>query len=188
MTLSRRARSQRGVLLDGKAAETVDFTRMQPAGCHLPPGRNYSDDGLPTPGETGSRGLTGSPRPLYSAGFATPAYSPNAASPCGGIGRRARLKIEFRKECWFDSGQGHQAAPLRSYSTQRRWRFERAWAVFYPKSRKLAPSPLRTQRHQRPRQANTLKAIQSLAFTAPPVRCAVGGDQWLTRRSCQPWL
>jgi hypothetical protein len=29
-------------------------------------------------------------------------------SPCGGIGRRARLKIEFRKECWFDSGQGHQ--------------------------------------------------------------------------------
>jgi hypothetical protein len=27
-------------------------------------------------------------------------------SPCGGIGRRARLKIEFRKECWFDSGQG----------------------------------------------------------------------------------
>jgi hypothetical protein len=31
-----------------------------------------------------------------------------AISPCGGIGRRARLKIEFRKECWFDSGQGHQ--------------------------------------------------------------------------------
>lgn len=29
--------------------------------------------------------------------------------PCGGIGRRARLKIEFRKECWFDSGQGHQS-------------------------------------------------------------------------------
>src|ERR1041385_2845959 len=28
--------------------------------------------------------------------------------PCGGTGRRARLKIEFRKECWFDSGQGHQ--------------------------------------------------------------------------------
>ena len=27
--------------------------------------------------------------------------------PCGGIGRRARLKIEFRKECWFDPGQGH---------------------------------------------------------------------------------
>jgi aspartate/glutamate racemase len=37
-------------------------------------------------------------------------------------------------------------------------------------------------------KANTLKAIQSLAFTAPPVRCAVGGDQWLARRSCQPWL
>ena len=28
--------------------------------------------------------------------------------PCGGIGRRARLKIEFRKECRFDSGRGHQ--------------------------------------------------------------------------------
>jgi hypothetical protein len=27
--------------------------------------------------------------------------------PCGGIGRRDRLKIGFRKECWFDSGQGH---------------------------------------------------------------------------------
>jgi hypothetical protein len=30
--------------------------------------------------------------------------------PCGGTGRRARLKIEFRKECWFDSGQGHQSS------------------------------------------------------------------------------
>ena len=27
--------------------------------------------------------------------------------PIGGTGRRARLKIEFRKECWFDSGMGH---------------------------------------------------------------------------------
>ena len=27
--------------------------------------------------------------------------------PIGGIGRRARLKIEFRKKCWFDSGMGH---------------------------------------------------------------------------------
>jgi hypothetical protein len=26
---------------------------------------------------------------------------------------RARLKIEFRKECWFDSGQGHHASRLR---------------------------------------------------------------------------
>src|SRR4029079_5566584 len=32
--------------------------------------------------------------------------------PCGGTGRRARLKIEFRKECWFDSGQGHHASPF----------------------------------------------------------------------------
>ena len=28
--------------------------------------------------------------------------------PIGGIGRRARLKIEFRKKCWFDPGMGHQ--------------------------------------------------------------------------------
>jgi hypothetical protein len=34
---------------------------------------------------------------------------PMGERPCGGIGRRARLKIEFRKECWFDSGQGHQS-------------------------------------------------------------------------------
>jgi hypothetical protein len=53
-------------------------------------------------------GLTGSRRPLYSAGFATLAFWPASEGPCGGIGRRARLKIEFRKECWFDSGQGHQ--------------------------------------------------------------------------------
>ena len=24
------------------------------------------------------------------------------------------LKIEFRKECWFDSGQGHHASPAAS--------------------------------------------------------------------------
>ena len=53
-------------------------------------------------------GLTGSHRPLYSAGFATPVSRPTEG-PCGGTGRRARLKIEFRKECWFDSGQGHQS-------------------------------------------------------------------------------
>ena len=27
--------------------------------------------------------------------------------PCGEIGRRAALKMRFRKECWFESGQGH---------------------------------------------------------------------------------
>jgi hypothetical protein len=53
-------------------------------------------------------GLTSGHRPLYSAGFATHACRRSSESPCGGIGRRARLKIEFRKECWFDSGQGHQ--------------------------------------------------------------------------------
>jgi hypothetical protein len=52
-------------------------------------------------------GLTARCRPLYSAGFAT-SLRRASEGPCGGIGRRARLKIEFRKECWFDSGQGHQ--------------------------------------------------------------------------------
>ena len=42
-------------------------------------------------------------RPLRDARFGGP-----TEGPCGGTGRRARLKIEFRKECWFDSGQGHQ--------------------------------------------------------------------------------
>ena len=37
------------------------------------------------------------------------ATGPSRACPCGGIGRRARLKIEFRKECWFDPGQGHHS-------------------------------------------------------------------------------
>ncbi len=31
----------------------------------------------------------------------------HASSPIGRNCRRARLKIEFRKECWFDSGMGH---------------------------------------------------------------------------------
>jgi hypothetical protein len=64
-----------------------------------------------------TRGLTGSHRPLYSGGFATSACRLGAKSPCGGIGRRARLKIEFRKECWFDSGQGHQLSTLCSALT-----------------------------------------------------------------------
>jgi hypothetical protein len=53
------------------------------------------------------RGLTRASRPLYSARFAAPGIRPATEGPCGGTGRRARLKIEFRKECWFDSGQGH---------------------------------------------------------------------------------
>jgi hypothetical protein len=28
--------------------------------------------------------------------------------PCGEIGRRAALKMRYRKMCWFESGQGHQ--------------------------------------------------------------------------------
>ena len=47
--------------------------------------------------------LTSRRTPLYTA-----RPDPFGPGPCGGIGRRARLKIEFRKECWFDSGQGHQ--------------------------------------------------------------------------------
>jgi hypothetical protein len=31
--------------------------------------------------------------------------------PCGGIGRRARLKIVFRKEWGFDSLHGHHSRP-----------------------------------------------------------------------------
>ena len=31
-----------------------------------------------------------------------------ATSPCGEIGRRAALKMRYRKMCWFESGQGHQ--------------------------------------------------------------------------------
>src|SRR4051795_1018401 len=54
------------------------------------------------------RGLTRKRCPLYSARFAAPGICPATEGPCGGTGRRARLKIEFRKECWFDSGQGHQ--------------------------------------------------------------------------------
>src|SRR5207245_9598412 len=54
------------------------------------------------------RGLPRAGRPLYAARFAAPALRPATEGPCGGTGRRARLKIEFRKECWFDSGQGHQ--------------------------------------------------------------------------------
>lgn len=45
-------------------------------------------------------------RPLRGPLF----YHMGLVGPCGGTGRRARLKIEFRKECWFDSGQGHHPA------------------------------------------------------------------------------
>ena len=54
--------------------------------------------------------LTGGGRPLYS-----PPHAAKFCGPCGGIGRRARLKIEFRKECWFESGQGHHAISKNPY-------------------------------------------------------------------------
>jgi hypothetical protein len=69
-------------------------------------------------GQADSCGLTGRARPLYSAGFATSACRLMFEGPCGGIGRRARLKIEFRKECWFDSGQGHQGIRVATAATQ----------------------------------------------------------------------
>src|ERR1700722_13289118 len=53
--------------------------------------------------------LTSRRTPLYTA-----RPDSSGQGPCGGIGRRARLKIEFRKECWFDSGQGHQI-PLQEH-------------------------------------------------------------------------
>src|SRR5882757_4505508 len=68
-------------------------------------------------GQADSCGLTGRARPLYSAGFATSACRLMFEGPCGGIGRRARLKIEFRKECWFDSGQGHQGIRVATAAT-----------------------------------------------------------------------
>jgi hypothetical protein len=115
MALSRQARSQRSVLPRGVRGQVFDLAQMVDPQRRSPPAQ------LPCvqPGErcrtigirfgfTRRRGLTRSHRPLYSAGFAIPWLRPIAKSPCGGIGRRARLKIEFRKECWFDSGQGHQ--------------------------------------------------------------------------------
>jgi hypothetical protein len=65
--------------------------------------------------------LTRKRRPLYSARFAAPALRPATEGPCGGTGRRARLKIEFRKECWFDSGQGHQITNDNNNNDLRRW-------------------------------------------------------------------
>ena len=55
-------------------------------------------------------------RPLRDARLIGP-----TEGPCGGTGRRARLKIEFRKECWFDSGQGHHASPFGLRVARPRW-------------------------------------------------------------------
>jgi hypothetical protein len=65
--------------------------------------------------------LTRAGRPLYSGRFAAPALRPATEGPCGGTGRRARLKIEFRKECWFDSGQGHQIENINNNNELRCW-------------------------------------------------------------------
>jgi hypothetical protein len=48
------------------------------------------------------RALTGLSAPVPAQRAAV-----SKVCPCGGIGRRARLKIECRKACWFESDQGH---------------------------------------------------------------------------------
>ena len=54
---------------------------------------------------------TGRDCPLPQAIGTCTADHPRLAAPlrcpCGEIGRRIRLKIERRKACWFESGQGH---------------------------------------------------------------------------------
>jgi hypothetical protein len=65
-------------------------------------------------------------------------------SPCGGIGRRARLKIEFRKECWFDSGQGHQAENISNNNSLHYWfdsRFSKKFSRYVENTRKSLPQP-----------------------------------------------
>ncbi len=41
-------------------------------------------------------------------------YRATLRCPCGEIGRRIRLKIERRKACWFESGQGHHSLESRT--------------------------------------------------------------------------
>ena len=48
-------------------------------------------------------------------------------SGCGGIGRRAGLKIRFRKECRFDSDHPHHLTYLRSESMERRRGTRNQW-------------------------------------------------------------
>jgi hypothetical protein len=118
MALSRQARSQRSVSSDQcgvatgqrwlrAAARRAERRRDLDA-------RFWGATDFHPPRQSGDCGLTGRARPLYSAGFAALAFGECRECPCGGIGRRARLKIEFRKECWFDSGQGHQLSASQS--------------------------------------------------------------------------
>jgi hypothetical protein len=60
--------------------------------------------------------------------------------PCGGTGRRARLKIEFRKECWFDSGQGHH----RLFRNKPHSRAKLVASASFEPCDKNAPSKVRT--------------------------------------------
>jgi hypothetical protein len=69
----------------------------------------------------GRLGLTHRARPLYSRPLRDVGLARPCGCPCGGIGRRARLKIEFRKECWFDSGQGHQVKNMNNNNNLQPW-------------------------------------------------------------------
>src|SRR3546814_9108511 len=52
-----------------------------------------------------------------------------STGPCGEIGRRAALKMRFRKECWFESGQGHHRSEEHTSEIQSLMRI--SYAVFF---------------------------------------------------------
>jgi hypothetical protein len=104
--------------------------------------------------------------------------------PCGGTGRRARLKIEFRKECWFDSGQGHQPS-LASRATARQASLGLSEKAVAPKPQAKADtrcrnpisSPTSTQTHLRipaarfrPDDASSLSLDEKRAQGMPGAR------------------
>ena len=108
--LSRRPRSHWSVLTRrrGSSRTPLAVAFRPPARCCV---KGFDNRRLhPDSGST--RGLTGRARPLYSAGFATSASGQPLGrcpkAPVAELVDALELKIEFRKECWFDSGQGHQ--------------------------------------------------------------------------------
>src|SRR5882724_6149282 len=122
--LSRRARSHWSVL--GRRMRGMSGARWKqfigaPGARNAAGAKTRGRPQFAASGQADSCGLTGRARPLYSAGFATSACRLMFEGPCGGIGRRARLKIEFRKECWFDSGQGHQVENISNNNNLRHW-------------------------------------------------------------------
>ena len=99
--------------------------------------------------------------------------SATSGGPCGGTGRRARLKIEFRKECWFDSGQGHQ----RSRRPDGHLRDKRALQGRRPVA---APDYSSGQASQLP--------IKSLVLTRLPSRRAYAARTHIRRRRIERGL